>query len=93
MYKHFTATNEYFVESKASMESEPELVQALDAIFVWVTEVQRLGRERAKLGSTAATSVPISLTGKKTKKIRYFRQVVRPAKKGCQTDPSTSAHL
>ena len=65
MYKHFTAANEYFVESKASMEYEPDLVQALDAIFVGVTEVQRLVRDRAKLGSTAATSVPISLTGKK----------------------------
>ena len=65
MYKHFTAANEYFVESKASMEYEPDLVQALDAIFVGVTEVQRQIRVRAKLGSTAATSVPISLTGKK----------------------------
>ena len=65
MYKHFTAANEYFVESKASMEYEPHLVQALDAVFVGVTEVQRLVRDRAKLGSTAATSVPISLTGKK----------------------------
>ena len=65
MYKHFTAANEYFVESKASMEYEPELVQALDTIFLGVTEVQRQIRDRAKLGSTAATSVPISLTGKK----------------------------
>ena len=93
MYKHFTAANEYFVESKASVEYEPELVQALDAIFVEVTEVQRQIRDRAKLGSTAATSVPISLTGKKPKKIRYFRKVVRPAKKGCKTNPSTSTHL
>ena len=68
MYKHFTAANEYFVEFKASMEYEPELVQALDAIFVGVTEVQRQVRDRAKLGSTAATSVPISLTGKKPKR-------------------------
>ena len=68
MYKHFTAANEYFVESKASMEYEPELVQALDTIFVGVTEVQRQIRDRAKLGSTAATSVPISLTGKKPKR-------------------------
>ena len=68
MYKHFTSANEYFVESKASMEYEPELVQALDAIFVGVTEVQRQIRDRAKLGSTAATSVPISLTGKKPKR-------------------------
>ena len=65
MYKHFTAANEYFVESKASMEYEPGLVQALEAIFVGVTEVQRQVRDRAKLGSTAATSVPITLTGKK----------------------------
>ena len=68
MYKHFTAANEYFVESKASMEYERELVQALDAIFVGVTEVQRQVRDRAKLGSTAATSVPITLTGKKPKR-------------------------
>ena len=68
MYKHFTAANEYFVESRASMEYEPELVQSLDAIFVGVTEVQRQIRDRAKLGSTAATSVPISLTGKKPKR-------------------------
>ena len=68
MYKHFTAANEYFVESKASMEYEPELVQALDTIFVGVTEVQRQIRDRAKLGSTAATSVPITLTGKKPKR-------------------------
>ena len=68
MYKHFTAANEYFVESKASMEYELELVQALDAIFVGVTEVQRQVRDRAKLGSTAATSVPITLTGKKPKR-------------------------
>ena len=68
MYKHFTAANEYFVESKASMEYEPELVQALDAIFVGVTEVQRQVRDRAKLGSTAAASVPISLTRKKPKR-------------------------
>ena len=68
MYQHFTAANEYFVESKASMEYEPELVQALDTIFVGVTEVQRQIRDRAKLGSTAATSVPISLTGKKPKR-------------------------
>ena len=68
MYKHFTAANEYFVESKASMEYEPELVQPLDAIFVGVTEVQRQVRDRAKLGSTAATSVPITLTGKKPKR-------------------------
>ena len=68
MYKHFTAANEYFVESKASMEYEPELVQALDAIFVGVAEVQRQVRDRAKLGSTAATSVPITLTGKKPKR-------------------------
>ena len=63
MYKHFTTANEYFVESQASMEHEPELVQALDAIFVGVTEVQHQIRDRAKLDSTAATSVPISLTG------------------------------
>ena len=50
------------------MEYEPELVQALDAIFVGVTEVQRQVRDRAKLGSTAATSVPITLTGKKPKR-------------------------
>ena len=62
MYKHFTAANEYFVEY------EPEFVQALDAIFVGVTEVQRQVRDGAKLGSTAATSVPISLTGKKPKR-------------------------
>ena len=68
MYKHFTAAYEYFVESKASMEYEPELVQALHTIFVGVTEVQRQIRDRAKLGSTAATSVPISLTGKKPKR-------------------------
>ena len=68
MYKHFTAANEYFVESKASMEYEPGLVQALDAIFVGVIEVQRQVRDRAKLGSIAATSVPISLTGKKPKR-------------------------
>ena len=68
MYKHFTAANEYFVESKASMEYEPQLVQVLDAIFVGVTEVQRQVRDRAKLGSTAATSVPITLTGKKPKR-------------------------
>ena len=68
MYQHFTAANEYFVESKASMEYEPELVQTLDAIFVGVTEVQRQVRDRAKLSSKAATSVPISLTGKKPKR-------------------------
>ena len=68
MYKHFTGANEYFVESKASMEYEPERVQALDAIFVGVTEVQRQVRDRAKLGSTAATSVPITPTGKKPKR-------------------------
>ena len=68
MYKHFTAANEYFVESKASMEYEPELVQALDAIFVGATEVQRQVRDRAKLGSTAAASDPISLTRKKPKR-------------------------
>ena len=50
------------------MEYEPELVQALDAIFVGVTEVQRQVRNRAKLGSTAATSVPITLTEKKQKR-------------------------
>ena len=53
MYKHFTVANEYFVESQASMEHEPELVQALDAIFTGVTEVQNQIRDRAKLGSTA----------------------------------------
>ena len=68
MYKHFTAANEYFVESQASMEHEPELNQALDAIFTGVTEVQHQIRDRAKLGSTVATSVPISLTGKKPKR-------------------------
>ena len=57
MYKHFTAANEYFVESKASMEYEPELVQALDAIFVGVTEVQRQVRESL---SNCATSELLS---------------------------------
>ena len=83
MYKHFTAANEYFVESKASMEYEPDLVQALDAIFVGVTEVQRLVRDRAKLGSTEATSVSYFPHWEKAPKIRHFREVVRPAKKGC----------
>ena len=68
MYKYFTAANEYFVESQASMEHETELNQASDAIFTGVTEVQHQIRDRAKLGSTVATSVPISLTGKKPKR-------------------------
>ena len=87
MYKHFTAANEYFVESKLAMEYEPELVQALDAIFVGVTEVQRQVRDRAKLGSTAATSVPISLTGKKPKRSDILGRMSGLPKRDCRLIP------
>ena len=68
IYKHFTAAHEYFLESMPNLGNEPTLVQAMDQIFVGVTEVQSLIKDRAKLGTTAATSVPISLTGKKPKR-------------------------
>ena len=87
MYKHFTAANEYFVEAKLAMEYEPELVQALDAIFVGVTEVQRQVRDRAKLGSTAATSVPISLTGKKPKRSDILGRMSGLPKRDCRLIP------
>ena len=68
IYKHFTAAHEYFIESMPHLGNEPDLVQAMNQIFVGVTEVQSLIKDRAKLGTTAATSVPISLTGKKPKR-------------------------
>ena len=68
IYKHSTAAHEYFLESMPHLGNEPDLVQAMDQIFVGVTEVQGLIKDRAKLGTTAATSVPISLTGKKPKR-------------------------
>ena len=72
IYKHFTAAHEYFLESMPHLGNEPDLVQAMDQIFVGVTEVQGLIKDRAKLGTTAATSVPISLTGKKPKRDDLF---------------------
>ena len=66
--KHFSAAHEYFLESMLHLGNEPDLVQAMDQIFVGVTEVQGLIKDRAKLGTTAATSVPITLTGKKPKR-------------------------
>ena len=47
------------------VEREPLLATEMETLFVAGSEVYHKLRDRAKLGTTAASSVPIVLTGKK----------------------------
>ena len=66
IYKHLQAANEFFHECRAVfVEREPLLATEMETLFVASSEVYHKLRDRAKLGTTAASSVPIVLTGKK----------------------------
>ena len=66
IYKHLQAANEFFDECRAVfLEREPLLTTEMETLFVAGSEVYNKLRDRAKLGTTAASSVPIVLTGKK----------------------------
>ena len=66
IYKHLQAANEFFHECRAVfLEREPLLATEMETLFVAGSEVYHKLRDRAKLGTTAASSVPIVLTGKK----------------------------
>ena len=65
----FTSTykqqNEFFHECRAVfLERESLLATEMETLFVAGSEVYHQLRDRAKLGTTAASSVPIVLTGK-----------------------------
>ena len=66
IYKYLQAANEFFHECRAVfLEREPLLATEMETLFVAGSEVYHKLRDRAKLGTTAASSVPIVLTGKK----------------------------
>ena len=50
------------------MHKEPKLCTELEGIFAQITEIKHKMHDRVKLGTTAATSVPLMLTGKKPKR-------------------------
>ena len=62
IYKHLQAANEC---RAVFLEREPLLATEMETLFVAGSEVYHKLRDRAKLGTTAASSVPIGLTGKK----------------------------
>ena len=76
IYKHLQAANEFFHECRAVfVERDPLLATEMETLFVAGSEVYHKLRDRAKLGTTAASSVPIVLTGKKTHVLRCYWQM------------------
>ena len=66
IYKHLGVANEFYHECRpVFLEREPILAIETESLFVATSEVYHKLFERAKLGTTAASSVPIVLTGKK----------------------------
>ena len=64
----FEGAQTFFLEAQPNMHKEPELCTELEGIFAQITEIKHKIHDRVKLGTTAATSVPLMLTGKKPKR-------------------------
>ena len=64
----FEGAQTFFLEAQPQMHKEPELCTELEGIFAQITEIKHKMHDRVKLGTTAATSVPLILTGKKPKR-------------------------
>ena len=59
---------EFFLESQPKMYKEPELNEKLTKLFSDYVDLKHMLKDRAKLGTTAATSTPMYLTGRKPKR-------------------------
>ena len=69
IHKHLEAANQFYIECQSEfLKKEPMLATEMEALFVGASEVYHKLRDRAKLGTTAATTVPLTLTGKKPKR-------------------------
>ena len=85
IYKHLHAANEFFHECRAVfLEREPLLTTEMETLFVAGSEVYHKLRDRAKLGTTAASSVPIVLTGKKPTRSDVIGRRAKFPKKDCR---------
>ena len=85
IYKHLQAANEFFHECRAVfLEREPLLATEMETLFVAGSEVYHKLRDRAKLGTTAASSVPIVLTGKKPTRSDVIGRWAKFPKKDCR---------
>ena len=85
IYKHLQAANEFFHECRAFfVEREPLLATEMETLFVAGSEVYHKLRDRAKLGTTAASSVPIVLTGKKPTRSNVIGRWAKFPKNDCR---------
>ena len=85
IYKHLQAANEFFHECRAVfLEREPLLATEMETLFVAGSKVYHKLRDRAKLGTTAASSVPIVLTGKKPTRSDVIGRWAKFPKKDCR---------
>ena len=85
IYKHLEAANEFFHECRpVFVEKEPILAIEMETLFIAASEVYHKLRDRAKLGTTAASSVPIVLTGKKPTRSDVIGRWAKFPKKDCR---------
>ena len=85
IYKHLQAANEFFHECRAVfLEREPLLATEMETLFVAGSEVYHKLRDRAKLGTAAASSVSIVLTGKKPTRSDVIGRWAKFPKKDCR---------
>ena len=85
IYKHLQAANEFFHECRAVfLERGPLLATEMETLFVAGSEVYHKLRDRAKLGTTAASSVPIVLIGKKPTRSDVIGRWAKFPKKDCR---------
>ena len=59
---------EFYLEAQPKMYKEPELNEKLGKLFTDYVDFKHMLRGRAELGTTAATSTPMFLTGRKPKR-------------------------
>ena len=59
---------EFYLEAQPKMYKEPELNEKLGKLFTDYVDFKHMLKGRAELGTTAATSTPIFLTGRKPKR-------------------------
>ena len=95
IYKHLQAANEFFHECRTVfVEKEPLLATEMETLFVAASGVYHKLRDRAKLGTTAASSVPIVLTRKKPARSDVIGRWAKFPKKDCRhTGPQPQPEL
>ena len=59
---------EFYLEAQPKMYKEPELNDKLGQLFTFYVDFKHMLKGRAELGTTAATSTPMYLTGRKPKR-------------------------